>query len=81
MTDDEMEAMKVLVIKQFLKEKEENEKNDFLYWACAFDSTRGTHEIASTLTCPSNLFIITCPPFALIFEFVLSNLLYSTLRI
>ncbi len=46
MTDDEMEAMKVLVIKQFLKEKEENEKNDspniaidFLYWACAFYST------------------------------------------
>ncbi|MFC3632391.1 helix-turn-helix domain-containing protein [Enterococcus rivorum] len=28
MTDDEMEAMKVLVIKQFLKETEENEKND-----------------------------------------------------
>lgn len=28
MTDDEMEAMKVLVIKQFLKEAEENEKND-----------------------------------------------------
>lgn len=28
MTDDEMEAMKILVIKQFLKEKEENEKND-----------------------------------------------------
>ncbi|MBC1666507.1 hypothetical protein HB957_06400 [Listeria welshimeri] len=28
MTDDEMEAMKVLVIKQFLKETEENKKND-----------------------------------------------------
>lgn len=28
MTDYEMEAMKILVIKQFLKEKEENEKND-----------------------------------------------------
>lgn len=28
MTEDEMEAMKVLVIKQFLKKAEENEKND-----------------------------------------------------
>ncbi|WP_240310373.1 MULTISPECIES: hypothetical protein [Listeria] len=28
MTDDEMEVMKVLVIKQFLKEAEEKEKND-----------------------------------------------------
>ena len=28
MTDDEMEAMKVLVIKQFLKEAEENKNND-----------------------------------------------------
>ncbi|MBA3925723.1 hypothetical protein [Listeria rustica] len=29
MTDDEMEVMKVLVIKQFLKEAEEKEKKDF----------------------------------------------------
>lgn len=28
MTDDEMEAMKILVIKQFLKEAEEKEKSD-----------------------------------------------------